>query len=391
MRILFVKERFAWPRSSGHDVHCFELMRALSQRGHQIFVASLAEPPDAALAGCACTGRFLLDEDPDLSTPVAFTKSQEKFRAYWGVRLGSIRTVGSLVERHGIEAVVVVGLNVLPYLGAVKNAIRIWYAGDEWVWHHLSQFRLWQRSTWSHLRQALVKGYYERSFTSLVDRVWMVSQADAHAWRRVTGHDQVDVVPNGVDQDYYAPIESTSVPYSCIFWGRLDFGPNLQALQWFCQRIWPRILRRQPQARFDILGFQATAAVHHLVARTPGTSLAVDKLDIRADIARAQVVVLPFVSGGGIKNKLLEAAALAKAIVCSPRVLSGLEPGNAIVVARSSQDWLQALNSLWNNEQTRRDYGQAARAWVTAKQTWAMAAEKALAGLAQPCHASCLS
>ena len=33
MRLLFVKERLAWPRSSGHDVHCYHLMQALGGRG----------------------------------------------------------------------------------------------------------------------------------------------------------------------------------------------------------------------------------------------------------------------------------------------------------------------------------------------------------------------
>ena len=34
MRFLFVKPRLAWPRSSGHDVHCYHLMKALAERGH---------------------------------------------------------------------------------------------------------------------------------------------------------------------------------------------------------------------------------------------------------------------------------------------------------------------------------------------------------------------
>ena len=38
-----------------------------------------------------------------------------------------------------------------------------------------------------------------------------------------------------------------------------------------------------------------------------------DLPDIRSEVARRQVVVLPFVSGGGIKNKFLEAAAMGKA------------------------------------------------------------------------------
>ena len=56
-----------------------------------------------------------------------------------------------------------------------------------------------------------------------------------------------------------------------------------------------------------------------------GIEVVPDLPDLRLQIARHQVVVLPFVSGGGIKNKLLEAAAMGKAaIVCSQRATGGL-------------------------------------------------------------------
>ena len=36
LRLLFVKECLAWPRSSGHDVHTFHMMRALASLGHSL-------------------------------------------------------------------------------------------------------------------------------------------------------------------------------------------------------------------------------------------------------------------------------------------------------------------------------------------------------------------
>lgn len=55
-----------------------------------------------------------------------------------------------------------------------------------------------------------------------------------------------------------------------------------------------------------------------------GFTLTPDLPDIRAEITKNQGVVLPSVSGAGIKNKLLEAAALSMPIVASPRVIDGV-------------------------------------------------------------------
>src|SRR5262249_12513757 len=152
--------------------------------------------------------------------------------------------------------------------------------------------------------------------------------ADRRAMRWVAGVRRLDVVPNGVDADHFCPLEVAAEPASCTFWGRLDFGPNVQALEWFCRKVWPEIRRRRPDARFVVYGFQPTAPVLALTGRD-GIELIPDLPDLRGEVARHAVVVLPFVSGGGIKNKLLEAASMGKAILCSPRACTGLS-GDAL-------------------------------------------------------------
>ena len=126
---------------------------------------------------------------------------------------------------------VVVGLNVLPYLGAVSGALRVWYAADEWAWHHLSQVRLLRPSTWGNIKQAAVKGLYERAYAPLLDRVWVVIRGGppGHAVGRRASRAWT-CCPTA-----WTPITSrrgtaTSSRTSCVFWGRLDFGPNVQAL-----------------------------------------------------------------------------------------------------------------------------------------------------------------
>ena len=41
-KILFVKDALAYPRVSGHDVPCFEMVRALRALGHDVALATAA-------------------------------------------------------------------------------------------------------------------------------------------------------------------------------------------------------------------------------------------------------------------------------------------------------------------------------------------------------------
>ena len=81
--------------------------------------------------------------------------------------------------RYHADVLVSMGLDALPYLVGPHRAVRVWYAADEWVLHHLSQVRLRDRTTWRNLEQAFVKGIYQRAFAGSVDRMWVVTERDA--------------------------------------------------------------------------------------------------------------------------------------------------------------------------------------------------------------------
>ena len=190
MRLLFVKPALSWPRSSGHDVHCSQMMRALAGRGHEVSLATVEEPRSGALEGLELARHYCLDGDPtgaDGGGDTPGTRLQERFRSYWGIDKSRVRAVARAAHDAGADAVVAVGLDVLPYLLGVEDALRVWYAADEWAWHHLSLMRPGRPDAWVHARQALVKGLYERAYAPILDRVWVVSEADRRAMRRVAG------------------------------------------------------------------------------------------------------------------------------------------------------------------------------------------------------------
>lgn len=385
-RLLFVKDALAWPRSSGHDVHTYHMMRALAALGHRLALLTAAPPAPAAVAGLPLdwAGTFPPAGEAPRGPAPFLGWLQEKFRGYWGIDPNRVRAVAAAATEFDADAVVVVGLNVLPYLGAVRGRARVWYAADEWFWHHASQLKPRDRRTWGELKQALVKGLYERAYGPLLDRVWVVTEPDRRAMRLVAGVRGIDLVPNGVDGEHFAPLAVPQDERTCTFWGRLDFGPNVQALEWFCGEVWPRVRARHPDARFRVYGFNPTPPVLALVGRD-GVELAADLPDLRAEVARQAAVVLPFVSGGGIKNKLLEAAAMGKAVVCSPTALNGLRNPRAagFALPRTPAEWAGALAALWADPARRATAGAAARAWVVAHHSWETAARTAAAGLAR--------
>ncbi|MEZ5317506.1 MAG: glycosyltransferase family 4 protein [Vicinamibacterales bacterium] len=379
MRLLFAKHSLVWPRSSGHDVHTYYMMKACADQGHEVSLATVTEPLGRALDGLPLAARFRLDDAAlDDGAPIPATRLQNRFRNYWGVPDGHVRALRAAARQVRAEAVVVVGLDALPFFPAIDGPVRVWYAADEWVLHHVSQLRPGSRHFREDFRAALVKGLYERAHRRVIDRVWVVSDADRAAIRWIAGVPNADVLPNGVDGEFYRPGTEQPEPRTAVFWGRLDFGPNIQALDWFCGKVWPAVRGRVPDARFTVIGFQPTDAVREIVNQ-PGITLEANLPDLRAAVRRHAVTVLPFVSGAGIKNKLLEAAALGLPIVGTSKAARGLRGASPVVTADAPAAFADALVSLWTDADRQRELGRAGRAWVLEHHTWASVAREAVA------------
>jgi polysaccharide biosynthesis protein PslH len=379
IRILVYKPNLAWPRRSGHDVHTYEMMRMWARLGAQVHFVTARKPLDAALDGLDLASATTLSEvsPASLNHRKKVGRLAQSYTRYWGIPESYVDGIANLAGEVHADAVIVSGLDALPLLSKIDRRLRIWYAADEWLWHHLSLIQLRNRSTWAEMKMGLVKGLYERAFRRYVDRVWVVSKIDRRAVQTVMGVRAVDILPNGVDAQFYSPQKMEETERSIVFWGRLDFDPNIQALKWFCSEVWPRILVKNPGAVFTVIGAKPVQAVLDLVSM-PGIRVLPDLDDLRPEVARHQIAVLPFISGAGVKNKLLEAAAMSKAIVCSPKAAAGLLGSPPVCVAISPASWQQNIQSLWEQPSKRRSLGLEAREWVCSNHVWEKAARDAL-------------
>ncbi len=385
MKLLFVKPALAWPRASGHDVYTYHTMKACAALGHEVSLAVASEAEPRALEGLTLASYYCIASDPATNgRPHPATWLQAKFRGYFGVPDSHLTGIAKAVASCRPDGVVVVGLNALPYFAALSGVTRVWFAADELAWHHLSQVSFRDGELFDNLRAAAVKAAYERAHRALIDRAWVVSDTERRAMRWLAGMKTVDVLPLGVDAEYFAPTDERVSERTAVFWGRLDFGPNVQALDWFCERVWPLIRERHADARFTIVGFNPTAQVRRL-SNGSGISLLADVPDLRPIARQHAVAVFPFVSGGGMKNKLLEAAALAMPIACTPLATSGLQLNGTtpLAIAQTPAALADRIVALWADDAQRRQLGAQARSWVVAHHSWEATARRAVAAVEQ--------
>ena len=104
---------------------------------------------------------------------------------------------------------------------------------------------------------------------------------------------------------------------------------------------------RRATARLWIVSANPSPEVQKL-ARLPGVSVTGRVPDVRPFIAHAAAVVAPLRVARGIQNKVLEAMAMAKAVVATPQALDGIdaEPGRDLVVASEADSFADSVADL---------------------------------------------
>ena len=217
---------------------------------------------------------------------------------------------------------------------------------------------------------------YERATAQRFDASLFVSAPEAELFRKLAPESaqRIGFFNNGVDTEYFSPDLQQASPFAAgelplVFTGAMDYWPNVDAVQWFADEVFPLVLAEVPQARFYIVGARPLPAVQALAAR-PAISVTGTVPDVRPYLAHAQLAVAPLRIARGIQNKVLEAMAMAKPVVASPQAFEGIDatPGQDLVVADAPAAYAAEVTRLLRAPAPA--IGRAARACVERRYSW---------------------
>ena len=211
----------------------------------------------------------------------------------------------------------------------------------------------------------------ERSVGKAFDLVITNSAVDEQSIRNLSTSPKTLTIPNGVDMDYFAPDASLPEQAKIVFTGVMDYAPNEDAALHFGNEIFPLVQARCPQAQFWIVGSSPSDKVKRLT-RTAGIHVTGLVDDVRPHVRSATVFVSPLRIGSGVKNKILAAMAMGKAVVASPLSIDGLDlaDGRDVLLAKNPDSFAEQVVRLLVDHQERRRLEASGLARVRSKYSW---------------------
>ena len=380
-RILYVTHRVPFPPDRGDRIRTWNILKFLAQRA-TIDLACLADESvtDATLQELRqVTNQLAIIPHSGRQRYVRGAISLLRGRTVTEGLFDSpalSRAIRDWSSRTSYDAVLASSSGVARYVfpPCVKSGTKRWVDlidvdSQKWLdYGRAAQFpmSLIYRTEGQRLRNV------ECRLAADCDRLLVVSEAERDLFRSFCPTEKINAVCNGVDYEYFAPqIDAVAEPHSCVFVGVMNYKPNADAVIWFAKQVWPEISKRYPDARFSIVGKSPTPEVQALQS-IKNIEVTGSVPDVRPWLMRATCAVVPLQIARGVQNKVLEAMACGRPVICSPEPLKGLAalPGEHLLRADSATEWVAAISRVFDDKVLQRDLGHAAMQCVRQHYSW---------------------
>jgi len=197
------------------------------------------------------------------------------------------------------------------------------------------------------------------------------SEPDRGLLRTISPGSHVWVYPNSIPLAPAPPRRKENEEDVIVFSGNLEYHPNVSAVRYFREEIWPQLRERWPGLVWRLIG-KNPQAVAKIISGDPRIQLSGPVADAVSELARAKVAIVPVLAGSGTRVKIIEAWAAGVPVVSTPLGAEGLpvRAGEHILLAEDAPGFRDAVSSLLASPALRDRIGRAGRYLFETEFTW---------------------
>jgi glycosyltransferase involved in cell wall biosynthesis len=189
--------------------------------------------------------------------------------------------------------------------------------------------------------------------------------------------DNLIIIPNGVKEELLTRKNNFKEEKWIVFLGKMNYSPNIDAVIYFANRIFPLIIKIEDDLKFIIVGSNPTKEILKLGRRKniKVTGFVEDPYEY---LEKAKIVVAPLRFGAGTQYKILEAMALGKVVVTTSKGARGIsgEDGKHFIIVDNEKEMSKKILDLIDDKLKRDRIGNNAKKLINSKYRWDIIGEK---------------
>lgn len=258
-----------------------------------------------------------------------------------------------ILEEQQFDVIHLESIFCTPYLSTIRTNSNAKVV----VRTHNVEFQIWEQLA-SNEKNPVKKWYlnllakrlqrYEMKVLQNVDGLVTITKSDASQFSSLGVKTLSDSIPIGLD---VSKIEQKPLDENLSLYhlGAMDWTPNVEGVEWFLNKVWPKIEEEIPQASLNLAGRKMPDS---LIRRTKRKLQIEGEVDsVIGFVSDKNIAIIPILSGSGMRVKIIEALAHGKVVVTTELGASGIKyvNGKDILIANSPDEFVEKLKSLKEN------------------------------------------
>jgi sugar transferase (PEP-CTERM/EpsH1 system associated) len=381
MKILYLAHRLPYPPNKGEKIRTFHQIQQLAKR-HMIHLCSFVDDPDdLAYVGalrkyCASVEVVYRSIAPTLFRASAAVIKRLPLSVSLFYRKAFANKLIKTLARERFDCVLVSSSSMAQYSCFASDLPKVidFIDVDCEKWRLYAQYHSFPLAMIYRL-EAKRLAKYEEQAAHIFDHCILISEEERRLFQERVDGRPVSVISNGVDLEYFASYGFDFLRVShptIVFTGAMDYFPNVDAVQYFCQEVFPLVRQSAPKAQFYIVGRNPMRQVKAL-QKYPNVIVTGTVPDIRPYLARATVSVAPLRIARGVQNKVLESMAMGVPVVGTVESFKGIRAteSDGIRIAKDPRSFAhQVATFLRGDTSLRQQAGHQVRRYVERHHRW---------------------
>jgi glycosyltransferase involved in cell wall biosynthesis len=356
LNILILTHRVPFPQNGGYPIVVCNTIRGLVNLGHEVSLVSLnakkhiheSEEKDELLAKI---NYRVYDIDASVSlwdglTDI-FSKSTYNIDRYLDEEFEKllIRTVKNVKY----DIIQFEGLFVAPYVDAVRKncTSKLVYRAhniEHQIWEMLAQ----QKSDpfkkfYLRLMAKRIKKYEIQQLNKF-NAITVFTEQDRSTILYYGTSIPVQIVPMGIELEHYHPDFSKTEFPSLFFLGSLDWMPNREGIEWFLKTFHNDLANDELRVKFYVAGNDIPEEFDDYDVM--GKIFIQGEVDDGLEFVNSKsIMIVPLLSGGGMRVKIVEGMAMQKCIISTSLGAEGINYKNGvnILIANNRDEFFKAI------------------------------------------------
>ena len=339
-------------------------IRGLVRLGHEVSLIALSAKktnhPDELLSGLKDRIKFRV-YNIDIAVSVLdvavnlFSKTSFNIDRYYDSEFEKLLI--HEVRNTDYDVIQFEGLMVSLYLNAIRKHTKaklIYRAHniENQVWHRLSLQKTDPfKKSYLKLHAKRIRNY-ELEQLKKFDGIIVFTKQDKETIQAYGTDARIEVLPVGLRLEKYHPdFGKTEFP-SLFFLGSLDWLPNREGMEWFLDNFFKDLTDGELNVKCYVAGNDIPERFDDYEAL--GKIFIQGEVDDALEFINSKsIMIVPLLSGGGMRVKIIEGMAMQKCIISTTLGVEGIavEDGKNVLIANTKDEFYDAIKRCITDEE----------------------------------------